>query len=477
MQESIIFGLLDKCKDTVFGRKYGFKDINTIEEFQDAVPISHYKDFERWITYMLKGEKDITYPGKIDRFATSSWTTGWTGKYIPVTKEALKKSHFKWGTEWLNAYCKNNPRSQFLKWKWLVIWGSFGENPYTWEQNVGFISAILQKNTPWILSLLREPRGDITYIDNWEEKLNAIVERAVTQNITLIYGQPAWVLNLFYKALEYTKKENILEIRPELDLFFWWGLPIDLYKSQFTKLIPSVKMKYYQAYNASEGFFAMQDENFADDMLLLVNHGTFYEFIPSEEYGYKNPTVLTLEQVEVEKDYILVITNCSWLRRYIIGDVIRFTNLKPRKIKVVGRTKYFIDIIGERVFLEHVEKAILQTSKITNTIIGDYMVWPLIYEWWKYRAAHEWIIEFVKEPNDIQEFTKILDEEMWKTNIYYFDERHDTQVLGEPKINTVKQGTFYDWLKFNGKLGGQFKIPKLSNDRENLDSMLWFMKE
>ncbi len=475
-QETMLFDLIRKCRNTVFGKKYGFDSIQTIKDFQNIIPISHYKDFEQRIMYMLKWEKDITYPGKIDRFATSSWTTWGECKYIPVTKEWLKKCHFKWGMDTLNYFCKNNPRSQFLMGKALAIGWGFSTNPYTGEENVGFISAILQKNTPKIIKMIKEPSDDIAYIENREEKVQAIIENTVNQDITFINGQPGWLLNFLYKMLEYTHKDNILEVWPNLELFFRWGLPIDMYKPQFEKLIPSKKMKYYQVYNASEWFFSVQDINFADDMLLLVNHGTFYEFIPLEEYGKENPTVLTLEEVEINKEYIVVITTCSWLRRYVIGDVVKFTNLKPRRIKVAGRTKYFIDMIGERLSLEHIEKALLQTSKATDVIVTDYTVWPLVFEWWKVRGCHERIIEFVKIPKDPEQFAKVLDQELGKANSYYFDERQDTKVLGFPKVHCVKQGTFYERLKTKNKLGGQHKVPKVSNDRKNIDEILDMIK-
>jgi len=472
-QEKILMDLIKKCKNTMFGRKYGFEYIRTIQDFQNQVPIHHYKDFEQWILYMLKWEKNVTYPGKIDWFATSSWTTGGESKYIPVTKEWLKKSHMKWGAEALNFFCKNNPRSQFLTGKWLVIGWWFSANPYTGEENVWFISAILQKNTPRVIKkLIKEPQDDIAYIDNREEKVKAVIENTVHQNITFINGQPGWLLNFLYKTLEYTKKDNILEVRPNLELFFRWGLPIDLYKSQFTKLIPSVKMKYYQWYNASEGFFWVQDKNFSDDMLLLINHGTFYEFIPFEEYGKENPKVLTLKDVEAGKEYIILLTTCSGLRRYVIGDVIKFTSTKPRRIQVAWRTKYFIDMLGERVFLDHVEKAILQTSKLTNTIITDYTVWPKVFEGGTIRWCHEWVVEFVKEPENAEQFAKILDQELGKINNYYFDERHDTKVIGMPIVHIVKQWTFYERFKSKNKLGWQHKLPKLSNDRSVLDELL-----
>lgn len=480
-QEQILFGLIKKSKNTVFGNRYGFRNIKTIQDFQNQIPIFHYHDFETWVHYMLKGEDNITYPTEIDWFAVSSGTTDTTSKYIPITKEWLRKNHFKWSTELLAFYIKNNPRSQFLKWKGLVIWWTFQENKYTGKNNVWFVSAILQKNTPWFVKWLKEPDEKISYIENWEEKLDAIVKTTVKKDITFINGSPGWLLNVLYKVLEYTGKKNILEVWPNLEVFFWWGLPITLYKDQFEKLIPSPKMKYYQVYNASEWFFAIQDTNDVDDMLLLTNHGTFYEFIPLEEYGKEHPKVLTLQDVEIGKEYVLLITTCSGLRRYVIWDIIVFTNLTPWKIKITWRTKYFIDMIGERVFLSDIEKAVLETCKKTDTIIAEYTVWPHVYQWVytkdNSRGAHEWIIEFVKKPKNMQEFTKILDQELWRENAYYLCEREETWVLWSPLIVPVPEWTFYSWLKSKNKLGGQHKVPKLSNDRKIIEDLLQYVKK
>lgn len=479
-QEDILFGLIKKCKNTIFGNRYWLKQMKTIEDFQKKISVFHYNDFEPWIHAMLKGEENISYPTKIDWFAVSSGTTWTTSKYIPITKEGLKKNHFKWGTELLAFYVKNNPRSQFLKGKWLVIGGIFQKNIYTGEDNVGFVSAILQKNTPWFVKGLKEPQEDVSYIENWEEKLDAIVQQTVKKDITFINWSPGWLLNVLYKVLEYTGKKNILEVWPNLEAFFWWWLPITLYKEQFEILIPSKKMKYYQVYNASEWFFGIQDENFVDDMLLLTNHGTFYEFIPLEEYKKNNYKAYTLQEVEVGKEYVMLITTCSGLRRYVIGDIIVFTNLAPRKIKITGRTKYFIDMIGERVFLSDIEKAITETCKKTDAIIAEYTVWPHIYQGVQTadhsRGAHERIIEFIKKPQDIKEFATILDQELGIQNAYYLCERYETGVLGLPIINSVSEWTFYAWLKSKNKLWGQYKIPKLSNDRQIIEEIFEIIK-
>lgn len=471
-QEKIIFALIKKCKNTVFGKKYGFENIQTIEDFQNMVPISHYKDFEPWIMYMLKWEKDICYPGKVDRFATSSGTTWGTAKYIPITKDNLKASHFKGGLELLSLYIKSNPRTQFFQGKGIVIWWWFTKNPYTGEDNVGFISAILQKEAPWIGQYFREPKPEISYIENRDEKAQRMIEDTVNKNITFINGQPSRWSNFLYKVLEYTGKQNILEVWPNFELFFWGGMAVDLYRPQLQTLFWGNKVKLYQAYNASEWFFAAQDSNFTDDMLLFTNHGVFYEFIPAEEYGRENPTTLTLNQVEINKDYVILITNNSGLRRYVLGDTVKFTTLNPWRIKVSGRTKYYIDVVGECVTSDYTDKALLEACKQTDTIATDYMLAPITYSGWSVRGAYERVIEFTKAPKDDQEFAKVLDKQLCNINSYYFDERYDTKVLGDPLVHCVKQWTFYAWLKSKNKLGGQHKVPKVSNERKNIDEIL-----
>jgi len=471
-QEKIIFGLLEKCKNTVFGKRYGFENITTIEDFQNTVPISHYKDFEPWIIYMLKWEKNITYPGKVDRFATSSWTTWGNAKFVPITRDNLHESHFKWGLEFFGMYVKNNPRTQFFQGKAMVIGGWFAKNPYTGEDNVGFISAILQKTAPWIGQHFREPSAEISYMENRDEKVQRIIEETVDKNITCMNAQPSRGSNFLYKVLEYTGKKNILEVWPNFEVFFRGGMAIDLYKPQFQALFPGNKVKYYQAYNASEWFFASQDANFTDDMLLFTKHGVFYEFIPFEEYGKEDPIVLTLNDVEVDKDYVILITNNSWLRRYVLGDTIKFTTLNPRRIKISGRTKYYIDVVGECVTSDYTDRALLEACKQTDTIATDYMLAPITYSGWNIRGAYERVIEFTKAPKDEQEFARVLDKELCNINSYYFDERYDTKVLGEPVVHCVRQGTFYEWMKSKNKLGGQHKVPKVSNERKNIDEIL-----
>lgn len=475
-QKKILFNLIKKAKNTAFWKEYHFETIKTIKDFQKQVPLFHYKDFEPWILRMVKWELDVSYPGKIDRFATSSGTTWGTAKYIPITKENLKTSHFRWWLESLSLYIKNNPKSKFFQGKWLVIGGGFAKNPFTSEDNVGFISAILQKESPWIGQAFKTPWPDISYIEDREEKVKKTIELTQKQNITSISGQPSWMVNFLYRVLEATGKKNILEIWPNMEFFFWWGMAVHLYKEQLKSLMPSKNMKYYQIYNASEWFFAAQDSNDADDMLLFTDHGVFYECIPFQEYGKENPSVLTLNEVEVDKEYVIMITNTSGLRRYVLGDTIKFTTLNPWRIKISGRTKYYIDVVGECVTSDYTDRALVSACNKTDVHVLDYMVAPIMYEWGEVRGAYEWIIECDQLPEDQQEFAKILDKELCNVNSYYYDERYDTKVLGEPTVHLVPKWTFYLWLKTKNKLGGQFKIPKLANDRKNIDEVLKCIK-
>ncbi len=473
-QKKLLFNIIKKAKKTAFAKEYHFESIKTIQDFQKQVPIFHYKDFEPWIIRMLKGKSDVSYPWKIDRFATSSGTTWWTSKFIPVTNENLKTSHFKWWLESLSLYIKNNPKSKLFQWKWLVIWWLFTKNKFTWEDNIWYISAILQKNSPWIGQLFKTPWPDISYIENREEKVQKTINFCINQNITSISGQPSWMSNLLQKMVESTTKENVLNLWPNLELFFWWWSSIALHKKQLEELIPSKNMKYYQIYNASEWYFATQDGNDRDDMLLLTDHGTFYEFIPFEEYGKDKPRVFTLNEVEKDKEYVIVISTTAWLRRYILGDVIKFTTLNPRRIQIIWRTKYFIDTVGERVTADHTDKAIEKLCKKLSITITDYMVGPAAKKVGE-KCAHERILE-CDTSLDVNLIQQTLDDELGKITIYYHDERHDTKVLGEPIVHLVPKWTFYAWLKFKNKLWWQHKVPKVANDRKTIEEVLKYIK-
>ncbi|HRU50472.1 MAG TPA: GH3 auxin-responsive promoter family protein [Candidatus Absconditabacterales bacterium] len=471
-QETFLFDLIRKCRNTVFGQRYNFKNIKSIQDFQNNVPIFTYKEFKPRVEYMLRGEKNITYPGKIPLFAVSSGTTGKEGKYIPLTNEHLKTSQMRGGEKLLARYCKANPKTRLFAGKTIVIGGTFIKNPYTDKNNVGYITAILQKKSPRIGKLFKRPGLKTSFIENWEEKSNKIIEENVSQNITGITGQPSWCTQFLYKVLEKTGAKNIHEIRPNLEVFLGGGMPVDLYRDSLKELFPDPKFKYRQSYNASEGFFAIQTHNDSDEMLLLTDNGVFYEFIPKEEFGKEDPQVLTLGGVEKNKEYILLITTNAGLRRYIIGDTIRFTEIEPfYKIKITGRTKYYIDVVGEGTTVEYTDKAIIEACKIAGGIATDYTVGPIAPKGLE-KGAYERIIEFGQKPKDLQEFTRILDIEMQKAFSNYDDERNYNNTLKENVVHAVEVGTFQKRLSSNNKVVGQSKVPKLMNNRTILDDIL-----
>lgn len=474
-QEKFLINLIHKCRNTVFWKRYWFADIQTIEQFQREVPIFTYKEFQPRVEYMLKWEKDIAYPWKIPLFAVSSGTTWEKWKYLPLTKEHINSSQFNWWTKLISYYCKANPKTKICTWKTIAIWWTFVENPYTKEHNVWYITAILQKRTPWYARLFKSPSPDIAFIEDREEKSKRIVEETLHQNITWITGQPSRCTQFLYKVLEKTWKSNIHEIWPDFEVFFWWWMAVDLYKDTLKELFPDPKFKYRQSYNASEWFFACQCENDADDMLLLTDNGVFYEFIPHEEFGKENPKVISLKDVELDKEYVIVITTNAWIRRYIIGDTVKFTEIEPYyKIKITWRTKYYIDVVGEWTTVEYTDKAIIEACKKVWAIATDYTAWPVTPKWTQ-RWAYERIIEFWKEPKDIKEFQKVLDEELQKAFSNYYDERNYNNTLDELIVHKAPAWTFQKWLEHNNRAMGCSKVPKLMNDRHVLEEIFEIM--
>lgn len=471
-QEDFLYDLIHRCRNTIFGKKYGFKNIKSIEDFQNFVPIFTYKEFQPRIEYMLRGEKNISYPGKIPLFAISSGTTGKKGKYIPLTHEHLKTSQMRGGEKMLSRYCKENPNTMIFTGKAIVIWGNFIKNPFTNEENIGYITAIIQKNTPRYVSIFKRPKKKTAFLEDRELKSEKIIEETINENITWISGQPSRCTQFLYKVLEKTGKKNIHEIWPNLEVFFGWGMAVDLYRNNLKELFPDKKFRYRQSYNASEGFFATQNSNDDENMLLLTDNGVFYEFIPKSEFGKENPKVYSLKDVKLDEEYVLLITTNAGLRRYIIGDTIRFTQIKPyHKIKITWRTKYYIDVVGEGTTVEYTDKAIMEACNQTDCIATDYTVWPVAPKG-KERGAYEWIIEFTKAPKNMQRFTDILDVELQKAFCNYYDERNYNNTLKKNIVHAVKSGTFHERLRSKNKVIGQSKIPKLKNDREILDEIL-----
>lgn len=463
--------LLRKTANTAYGQAHSFATITSYEEFAQAVPINNYDTLYPWIERALAGEKSVLYPGKTPRFATSSGTTG-KGKYIPVTYDSLRSNHFWWGTRLLLGYFANNPGSWLYTGYGLVIGGWFMTNPLTGEHNVGFISAILQHCSPWYAKLMKQPKPKISYIADRQSKVDKIIATTRNRNITSISGQPSWCSAFLQKVVEQTWVSNILELRPNFELVIWWGMAKDLYGDTFTSLLPSDRIQYYQVYNASEWFFAVQDRNGVDDMLLLINHAVFYEFIPLSRYHRGDQSVvLPLESIELGEDYVILITNNAGLYRYVLGDTVVFTSREPYRLRVSGRTKYHIDIVGECSTMDHIQTALHEASTKTASLIKEYTVWPSDFISWE-KWAYHFLIEWSQPPTDLWLFARLLDDALGQANSYYYDERYDTDMLAMPHVSSVRPGTFYERCAQHGKLGGQHKIPKLSNERRIITELL-----
>ncbi|GJQ07605.1 hypothetical protein CAPN010_17630 [Capnocytophaga cynodegmi] len=469
-QERVLLELLNTAKDTEIGKKYGFSDIKNYTQFARNTPLVTYEDFEPFIERARKGERNIFWNTPIKWFAKSSGTTNAKSKFIPVSEEALQNCHYKSGKDMLCLYLNNNENSNLFKGKSLRLGGS----KELYEENgtfFGDLSAILIENLPFWAEFSCTPSNKVSLMSEWESKLNAIVKEARSENVTSMAGVPSWMLVLLNRILEETKKENLLEIWKNLEVYFHGGVSFIPYKDQYKKIIPSDSFRYYEIYNASEGFFGIQDQNNSDELLLMLDYGIFYEFIPMETFGTNQQKVIPLSEVELKKNYAMVITTNAGLWRYIIGDTIRFTSISPYRIKITGRTKHFINVFGEELIIENTEKGLEKACKATNSEIIDYTVAPIFMQD-KLKGGHEWIIEFSRKPSDIEKFTEILDEELKKLNSDYEAKRYNNMTLNMPKIHIARENLFHDWLKNKDKLGGQNKVPRLSNNRQYIEELL-----
>ncbi len=462
-----------KCKKTAFGKAHAFENIESLADFQRNVPITHYDTMWPWIEQAMQWYTNILTPGYIEWFATSSGTTG-ASKYIPVTIASLKENHYKAWTAGIMYYALANPHSTTFMWQNITIGGTFGVNPYTGEKNVGFISAIFQKNSPLRTKIMKQPKAKVSYMSDREPKVAKMIDITIKKNITSIAGQPSRCSQFLLKVLEKTGKKDILEVWPHFQLVMRWGMAIDLYKETFAKLLPWNAIQYYQIYNASEWFFAMQHQNDRDDMLLFLNHGVFYEFIPLENYLKNDYSIaLTVDTVQLNTDYVIVVTTKAGLRRYVLWDTVMFTWLEPHTIKITGRTKYYIDIVWECMPLNEIEKALMKTAVNHGISIKEYTVWPHIQASGK--KCYECIIATDKLPDSFEDFTAQLDHNLCDFRAYK-DERIDTSMISAPIIHFVTPDVFYARLEKKGKLWWQHKVPKISNERTILEELLEIVK-
>lgn len=475
VQNELLGELVKRAKKTQYGKQYGFDSIENYEHFKSKVPIVSYVELYPYIERLMKGEQNVLWPTDIRWFAKSSGTTNARSKFIPVSDEALEDCHYKGGKDLLSIYFNNYPNARMFSGKGLVIGGSHQLNQFDKNSKsyYGDVSAVLLKNLPWWAQMVRTPSLDIALMDEWEEKIDRMVEITSDENVTNISGVPTWMIVLLEKILERNGAKSILEIWPNLEVFFHGAVSFTPYRELFKKLIPSSEMSYMETYNASEGFFGIQDLTDRHEMLLMLDYGIFYEFIPYEELDNEQPKTVGLDGVEVGKNYAIVISTNAGLWRYKIGDTVTFTSVHPYRIKISGRTKHFINAFGEELIIENAEYAIAEACKKTDAIIDNFTAGP-IYLGDGNKGGHEWIIEFTKVPDDFERFTKLLDECLREVNSDYDAKRYKDIALQEPVIHIAKPKTFYNWMKSRGKLGGQHKVPRLSNNREYLDELLNF---
>ncbi|MFB6258086.1 MAG: GH3 auxin-responsive promoter family protein [Flavobacteriales bacterium] len=471
VQKAQLSELVRKGKRTQWGKEHELGRVKGPEDFRDRIPLSDYEGLKPYIERTMKGEKDVLWPGRVRWFAMSSGTTADRSKYIPVTPASLKDCHYKGGKDMVALYLHQNSDSNLYQGKSLVLGGSSQVSRMGSNAKVGDLSSVLIEKLPFWADLRRTPGRSVALMEDWESKIDKMARITMKEKVTNIAGVPSWTLVLLKRILSLTGHSNILDVWPELELFMHGGVSFSPYEEQFKKLIPDPKMRYVQNYNASEGFFSVQDRSEAEDMLLMLDYGIFYEFIPLEEIHKEDPRILPLQEVETGGDYALVITTNGGLWRYMIGDTVRFTNTFPFRIQVSGRTKHFINTFGEELIIDNAEKALRKACRATDAALEEYTGGP-VYMDTSTAGTHEWLLEFETYPSDLEKFRDRLDEALTEVNSDYAAKRSYDLTLRKPILHALPKGAFYTWMKERGKLGGQNKVPRLANHREYLEGIL-----
>jgi hypothetical protein len=473
MQEDWMRKLLSIAKNTEYGKRFQFDSIKTAEEFRDRIPLIDYEGLKPYVQRLMEGEENLLWPGEVKWFAKSSGTTNDKSKFIPVSEDTIQECHYKGGKDLLSFYCNNHPETLLFNGKSLALGGTNKNNGFSTNTFYGDISAILLQNLPFWFEFSRVPELSIALMEDWEEKIELLATKTMYEDVTNISGVPTWTLILAKKILEKTGKNNLLDVWPNLELYVHGAVSFVPYREQFNKLIPSSKMNYVETYNASEGFFGIQDEKERDDMLLMLDYGIYYEFIPLEEVEKEFPRVYHIGEVELGITYALVISTNSGLFRYKIGDTIKFTSFYPHRIKISGRTKHFINAFGEELMIDNADRAVEAACRISNATVKEYTAAPVYFSG-NENAAHEWLIEFEKKPDDLALFADTLDKTLKELNSDYEAKRHKDIALRPPIVRILPENTFYNWMKSKNKLGGQNKVPRLSNERNYVNEIIKF---
>lgn len=470
MQIAVLKRLLSDARDTEWGRAYDYRSIQNHRDFRNRFPVQDYESLKPYIDRIMSGMPDILWPGEIIWFAKSSGTTNDKSKFIPVSFETLEECHFMGGRDTLSFYCQNVPDTEIFDGRNLLIGGSHKINSFNDSSFYGDLSAVLMNNMPTWVNLLKTPDKAIALMDDWELKLEKMAEQVINEDVTSISGVPTWTLVLMEKLMAMKGVSDIAEVWPNLQLYIHGGVSFTPYRDVFANMIGSSRMRYIETYNASEGFFGIQNDLSDSSLLLMPDYGIFYEFIRVSDLESENPPVYMLGEVEAGVNYAVLISNSSGLWRYQLGDTVCFASVNPYKFHITGRTKLFINAFGEEVVIDNAEKAIAHACRVTDSKVREYTAAP-VYMDHQDHAGHEWLIEFEKAPENIQDFASALDNKLKEVNSDYEAKRHKDIALKMPRIKAVPNNTFYTWLKHKGKLGGQHKVPRLSNDRKVLEEI------
>jgi GH3 auxin-responsive promoter len=468
-QREVLQDLVTSAQYTEFGRTYDFSRLFTVKAFKQAVPIHEYEDMKPWIQRIMDGEQNVLWNTPITWFAKSSGTTSEKSKFIPISEESLEDCHFKAAKDVLTLYYNFNPDSDLLTGKGLVIGGSHNILQLNADNHYGDLSAVLMQNQPFWSHWIRTPELSIALMDEWETKIDALAQSTIQENVTSISGVPTWTLVLFRRILELTGKSTVSEVWPNLELYIHGGVSFVPYREQFQRIIGK-DVHYVDLYNASEGFFAVQDQPGEDGMLLFTDHGIFMEFMPIAEYGKPDPLTVGLADVELGQQYAMVISTNGGLWRYLLGDTVQFTTLAPYRIRVSGRLKHFINAFGEELIVDNADHAIARACEQTGAVVQDYTAAP-VYFTDNGKGGHEWMIEFSKDPVSLDHFSYELDAALKSVNSDYEAKRQKDIAMQPPLVSALPRGVFHEWLRRKGKLGGQHKVPRLSNDRKVIDEL------
>ena len=471
LQQRVLAYLINKGKNTEYGRKHLFATMKDYTDFAANIPVNTYEELKDDIDRMRHGEADVLWPGTVKWYAKSSGTTNDKSKFIPVSHEGLQNIHYQGGKDVVALYLANNPKSRLFDGRSLILGGSHSPNYNVSGSLVGDLSAILIENINPLANLVRVPCKQTARLSDFEVKRDRIARETMNKNVTNISGVPSWMLSVLVRVLELSGKQHINDVWPNLEVFFHGGIAFTPYRQQYQQLITSPGMHYMETYNASEGFFGIQNDPTDHSMLLMLDYGVFYEFMPMDEFGTDNPTVVPLSGVEVGRNYAMLISTSCGLWRYLIGDTVQFTSVRPYKFVITGRTKYFINAFGEELIMDNAEKGLAYACEQTGAQVSEYTAAP-VYMDARAKCRHQWLIEFSRQPDDLERFAHLLDQRLQQLNSDYEAKRFHDITLQHLEVIEARQGLFNDWLKAKGKLGGQHKVPRLSNSRKNIDELL-----